>query len=145
MNRNRKPIRLTESQLRRVVAESVMRIISEDYSEYDSNEQHSEMDDEFSFSDSYYLGKGKHRQEVIYRGKEIGYLLSVEKNPFVPIKETYFLPDVDYGMKEGGDSLLDGKKGWIDFKRFDSDEEALAYAKANFEEIAYLFQYGDYD
>lgn len=128
-------IRLTESQLHRVIKESVKRVLRE------SNE----LDDEFTYSDSYDLGKGRHRQEIIYRGKEIGFLLSIEKNPYAPIEETYVLPDIDYGMQEGGDALLDEKKGWIDFKCFKSYEEAFTYAKANFDEISYLFQYGDYD
>ena len=101
---------------------------------------------EFSYGDSQDLGKGKHRQPIIYRGKEIGYLVSVDKNWLAPVEETYILPDVEYGMhpSEGG-GLLDGKKGWIEFKRFKTYDEAFRYASQHFDELAYLFEYGDYD
>lgn len=102
--------------------------------------------DEFSYGDSQDLGKGKHRQPIIYRGKEIGYLVSVDKNWLAPIEENYLLPDVEYGMQpsEGG-GLLDGKKGWIAFKGFTTYDEAFRYASQNFDELVYLFEYGDYD
>jgi hypothetical protein len=105
-----------------------------------------ESEDEFSFDDSQDLGKGRHRQTIIYRGKEIGYLLYIDKNWLAPVEEIYLLPDVEYGMEpsEGG-GLLDGKKGWIDFKRFKNYDEAFRYASQNFEELVYLFEYGDYD
>ena len=105
-----------------------------------------EPEDEFSFDDSQDLGKGRHRQTIIYRGKEIGYLLYIDKNWLAPVEEIYLLPDVEYGMEpsEGG-GLLDGKKGWIDFKRFKNYDEAFRYASQNFEELVYLFEYGDYD
>lgn len=105
-----------------------------------------ESEDEFSFDDSQDLGKGRHRQTIIYRGKEIGYLLYIDKNWLVPFEEIYLLPDVEYGMEpsEGG-GLLNGKKGWIDFKRFKNYDEAFRYASQNFEELVYLFEYGDYD
>ena len=103
-------------------------------------------ENEFSYGDSQDLGKGKHRQPIIYRGKEIGYLVSVDKNWLAPVEETYILPDVEYGMKPSdGDGLLDGKKGWIDFKLFKTYDEAFRYASKNFDELAYLFEYGDYD
>ena len=123
--------RLTESDLHRIVKESVKRVLKE------SN-------DEFTYSDSDDLGKGKHRQTIIYKGKEIGYLLTIEKNWFAPLKELYILPDVEYGLQPG-ECMLDGKKGWIDFKRFKDYDEAFAYASQNFEEVAYLFENGDYD
>lgn len=105
-----------------------------------------ESEDEFSFDDSQDLGKGRHRQTIIYRGKEIGYLLYIDKDWLAPVEEIYLLPDVEYGMEpsEGG-GLLDGKKGWIDFKRFKNYDEAFRYASQNFEELVYLFEYGDYD
>lgn len=70
----------------------------------------------------------------------------IEKNPLAPIEEKYILPDIEYGMQpsEGG-GLLDGKKGWIDFKVFSNYDEALRYVSQNFKELAYLFEYGDYD
>ena len=126
-------IRLTESDLHRIVKESVRRILKESA-------------DEFEYSDSEDLGRGRHRQVIIYNGKEIGFLLEIEKNWLAPIEERYVLPDIEYGMQpDDGGALLDGKKGWIDFKVFDNYEEAFAYAKQNFQEIAYLFEYGDYD
>ena len=133
LNMNKKLIRLTESDLHRIVRESVRRVLRES-------------EDEFSYGDSQDLGKGRHRQTIIYRGKEIGYLLYVEKNWLAPVEENYILPDVEYGMQpsEGG-GLLDGKKGWIDFKVFKNYDEAFRYASQNFEELAYLFEYGDYD
>lgn len=126
-------IRLTELDLHRIVNETVKRILKE------SN-------DEFTYSDSYDSGKGRHRQIIIYRGKEIGYLVTIDKNWFAPVQELYLLPDVEYGLQadEGG-NMLDGKKGWIDFKRFKDYDEAFAYASQNFEEIAYLFENGDSD
>lgn len=126
-------IRLTESDLHRIVRESVKRILKE------SN-------NEFTYSDSYDLGNGRHRQTIIYNGKEIGYLFIIEKNWFAPLEELYLLPDVEYGLQadEGG-YMLDGKKGWIDFKRFKDYDEAFAYASQNFEELVYLFENGDSD
>lgn len=130
---SKKLIRLAESDLHKIVKETVNRIIKESA-------------DEFSYSDSEDLGRGRHRQTIIYKGKEIGYLLSIEKNPLAPIEEKYILPDIEYGMQpsEGG-GLLDGKKGWIDFKVFGNYDEAFRYASQNFKELAYLFEYGDYD
>jgi hypothetical protein len=129
----KKLIRLTESDLHRIVKESVNRILRES-------------ENEFSYSDSEDLGKGRHRQTIIYNGKEIGYLLYVEKNWLAPVEENYILPDIEYGMQPGnGGGLLDGKKGWIDFKVFKNYDEAFRYASQNFEELAYLFEYGDYD
>lgn len=102
--------------------------------------------EEFSFDDSQDLGRGRHRQTIIYRGKEIGYLVSIEKNWLSPIEEIYLLPDVEYGMQPNEEGhLLDGKKGWIDFKRFKEYDDALEYASQNFDKIVYLFEYGDYD
>lgn len=130
---NKKLIRLTESDLHKIVKETVNRILKESV-------------DEFSYSDSEDLGRGRHRQTIIYKGKEIGYLLSIEKNTLAPIEEKYILPDVEYGMQPSdGGGLLDGKKGWIDFKVFSNYDEALRYASQNFKELAYLFEYGDYD
>lgn len=129
----KRSIKLTESDFRRIVKESVRRILKESA-------------DEFEYSDSKDLGRGRHRQVIIYNGKEIGYLFEIEKNWLAPIEERYVLPDIEYGMQpDDGGALLDGKKGWIDFKVFDNYEEAFAYAKQNFQEIAYLFEYGDYD
>lgn len=125
-------IRLTESDLHRIIKESVNRILNESVGE-------------FEYSESEDLGKGRSRQTIMYNGKEIGYLVSIEKNLLSPIEEIYLLPDVDYGMSEPTDSLRDGAKGWIDFKRFTDYDEALAYASQNFEQLAYLFEYGDYD
>jgi len=99
----------------------------------------------FEYSESVDLGKGRHCQEIIFKGKEIGYLVEKEKNWLSPIEESYVLPDVDYGLQPGGSSLLKGKKGWIDFRVFDNYDEAFSYANEHFEELAYLFEYGDYD
>lgn len=76
-------IRLTESDLHRIVKESVRRVLKESV-------------DEFSYSDSEDLGKGRHRQTIIYNGKEIGYLVTIEKNWLAPLEERYVLPDVEY-------------------------------------------------
>ena len=131
MNKNR--IKLTESDLHRIVKESINRILRES-------------EDEFNYSDSEDLGKGRHRQTIIYNGKEIGYLVCIEKNWLAPLEERYVLPDIEYGMQSSdGGGLLDGKKGWIDFKVFTNYDEAFRYASQNFEELAYLFEYGDYD
>lgn len=124
-------IRLTESDLHRIVNETVKRILKE------SN-------DEFTYSDSYDSGKGRHRQTIIYRGKEIGYLVTIEKNWFAPVEELYLLPDVEYGLQPG-EYMRGGAKGWIYFKRFKDYDEAFAYASQNFEELAYLFENGDFD
>lgn len=99
---------------------------------------------EFIYSDSVDLGRGRHRQEIMYKGKAVGYLLSIEKNWFAPIEELYILPDIDYGLQEG-ENLLEGKKGWIDFVRFDNYDEAFKYVTENFEKLAYLYEFGDYD
>lgn len=133
----RRKVRLTESDLHRIVRESVNRILIAS--------RLKESVDEFEYSDSEDLGRGKHRQVIIYNGKEIGYLLYIEKNWLAPFEEKYILPDVEYGMSEPTDSMLDGKKGWIEFKVFDNYKEAFAYARQNFEQLAYLFEYGDYD
>jgi hypothetical protein len=101
---------------------------------------------EFNYSESVDLGKGRHRQIILYKGKEIGYLVSIEKNWLAPIEERYLLPDVEYGLQDtDSSSLLDGTKGWIDFKLFTSYEDAFDYATQNLEELEYLFEVGDYD
>lgn len=53
--------------------------------------------DEFFYSKSQDLGGGKHRQEVIYKGKTVGYLLYIEKNPFF-YEEKYVIPDIEKGF-----------------------------------------------
>lgn len=128
---NKKLIRLTESDLHNIIKESVNRILKESVGE-------------FSYSDSQDLGKGRHRQTIIYNGKEIGYLVSIEKNWLSPIEERYILPDIEYGL-QAGEHMRGGAKGWIDFKVFTDYDEAFRYASQNFEELAYLFEYGDYD
>jgi len=120
----KKLIRLTEGDLHRVVCEAVKRLLGE-----------SDCSDEFCYSDSYDLGRGRCRQSIIYRGKEIGYLLSIERNWLSPIEEIYLVPDVEYGLQDG----------WIEFKRFTDYDDAFAYVSQNFDEIVYLFENGDYD
>lgn len=111
-----------------------------------SNMKEKEFTDEFEYSESVDLGKGKHRQVIIYKDKEVGYLVSKEKNWLAPIEENYVIPDVEVGLSEPTESMLEGKKGWIDFKVFVDDyDAAFAYVKQNFEQVAYLFEVGDYD
>ena len=111
-----------------------------------SNMKEKEFTDEFEYSESVDLGKGKHRQVIIYKGKEVGYLVSNEKNWLAPIEESYVIPDVEVGLSEPTDSMLEGKKGWIDFKVFVDDyDAAFDYVKKNFEQVTYLFEVGDYD
>ena len=83
-----------------------------------------EFTDEFEYSESVDLGKGKHRQVIIYKDKEVGYLVSKEKNLLAPIEESYVIPDVEVGLSEPTESMLEGKKGWIDFKVFVDDYDA---------------------
>lgn len=110
------------------------------------NENTQTTKNEFIYTESENLGKGRHRQTIIYNGREIGYLLTIEKNWFAPLEEKYILPDIEYGMQPStGGCLLEGKKGWIDFKVFTSYEEAFKYASKNLENLSYLFEYGDYD
>lgn len=125
-------IRLTETELRDMVRNEVRRVLKESTGE-------------FEYGDSQDLGKGRHRQVIIFNGHEIGYLLTIEKNLLAPLEEVYLLPDVEYGISEPTDGLLDGKKGWIDFKRFTTYDEAFSYARQNEEQLAYMFEYGDWD
>jgi len=102
--------------------------------------------DEFEYSESVDLGRGRHQQIIILGGKEIGFLVSKEKNWLAPITESYVIPDVEVGLSEPTSGMLDGKKGWIEFKVFvDNYESAFKYAKDNFEQVAYLFEVGDWD
>lgn len=111
-----------------------------------SNMKEKEFTDEFEYSESVDLGKGKHRQVIIYQDKEVGYLISKEKNWLAPIEESYVIPDVEVGLSEPTESMLEGKKGWINFKVFVDDyDAAFVYVKQNFEQVAYLFEVGDYD
>jgi hypothetical protein len=104
------------------------------------------MKKEFRYSESVDLGRGRHRQDIIYNGKEVGYLISKEKNILTPIEESYIIPDVEKGLSEPTSGLVEGKKGWIEFKVFVDDyDAALKYVEENFEQIAYLFEVGDYD
>jgi len=101
---------------------------------------------EFEYTESEDLGKGRHRQVIIFNKKEVGYLVSREKNWLSPIEERYVIPDVEKGLSEPTDGLLEGKKGWIDFKVFIDDyDSAFEYVKKNFENVSYLFEVGDYD
>jgi hypothetical protein len=105
-----------------------------------------EFTDEFEYSESVDLGKGRHRQVIIYKGKEVGYLVSKEKNWLAPIEERYIIPDVEVGLSEPTETMHEGTKGWIDFKVFVDDyDAAFAYVKQNFKQVAYLFEVGDYD
>ena len=102
--------------------------------------------DEFNYSDDLNLGNGKHRQTIIYKGKEVGYLFSKEKNFLSPIEETYLIPDVGFGLTETSEGVLKGKLGWIEFKRFVDDyDTAFEYVRDNFDKVVYLFEVGDYD
>ena len=101
---------------------------------------------EFIYGDSVDLGRGRHRQCITYMGKPVGYLISKEKNFLSPIEESYVIPDVEKGMSEPTDGMLEGKMGWIDFKVFVDDyDAALEYVERNFESVAYLLENGDYD
>lgn len=146
----------SKTGLHRIVKETVKRVLRE-------NEA-----DEFEYGDSEDLGKGRHRQTIIYNGKEVGFLLTIETNWLAPLQEKYVIPDIEYGMDipqdnpknnymnvknpfesdlqpVGQNGLIDGKRGWIDYKVFTDYEEALQYVKENFDLVAYLFEYGDYD
>ena len=103
--------------------------------------------EEFEFYDSVDLGNGRHRQTIKYCGNEIGYLIMKEYNWLVPIEEIYILPDIDYGLEKPIDpnGLLEGKLGWIDFKRFKTYEDAFEYANQHYDELIYLFKNGDFD
>lgn len=100
---------------------------------------------EFVYSESVDLGKGRHRQIITFNGKEVGFLITKEINFLSPLQESYIIPDVEYGLVEGGGGLAKGKKGWIDFRTFEDYDPALNYVRENFERIAYLFEYGDFD
>ena len=150
----RRRIRLSESDLHRIIKESVKRVLRENES------------DEFEYGDSKDLGRGRHRQTIIYNGKEVGFLLTIEKNWLAPLEEKYLIPDIEYGMDipqdnpennymnvknpfesdlqpVGRSGLIGGKRGWIDYKVFTDYDEAFQYVKANFDLVAYLFEYGD--
>jgi hypothetical protein len=92
-NNMKKTIRLNESQVKRVVAESVRRVLKE----VKINEN-----DDFTFGDSHMTNPSTHRQVIKYKGKEIGYLLYKEHGGRMswlsPVDEIWVLPDVDYGM-----------------------------------------------
>lgn len=145
-----------ESLIRKAVKESVKRVLRENDN------------DEFEYGDSEDLGKGKHRQTIIYNGKEVGFLLTIETNWLAPLQEKYIIPDIEYGMDipqdnpennyinvknpfesdlqpVGRNGLMNGKRGWIDYKVFTDYDEAFQYVKTNFDLVVYLFEYGDYD
>jgi hypothetical protein len=160
---------LLESKIQKIIHQ----VLRESNLDDDFNDEIEENDDEFKYSDSQDLGMGRHRQIIIYKGAEIGYLITKEKNWLAPLEEIYLLPDVEYGMdvpfkfREKGmtfvnvkepwnhnfpspdvyenTGLIKGLKGWIDFKRFTNYDEALAYATQNLKKITFLFEYGDYD
>lgn len=67
----------------------------------------------------------KHRQEIIYRGKPVGHLLSIEKNIFSDLDEIYAIPDVDYGMEKDTSATLPGKKRLDRFQALRQAIEAL--------------------
>ena len=90
---------------------------------------------EFTYSDTTELRRGKHRQTIICQDKEIGFLITREKNMLAPLEETYLIPDVDYGLQDG----------WIDFKRFSDYDKALEYVTEHFNTIVWLFEVGDCD
>lgn len=132
--------------LRNLYNSDIIRTFAVEIKNIISNMKEKEFTDEFEYSESVDLGKGKHRQVIIYKSKEVGYLVSKEKNWLAPIEESYVIPDVEVGLSEPTESMLEGKKGWIDFKVFVDDyDAAFAYVKRNFEQVAYLFEVGDYD
>ncbi len=148
-------IKLNENQfnnfVKKIVTEAVKKVLNE-IGETEHGQYKDNVDDDFTFGPSHMTNRNTHRQVISYKGREIGYLLYIEHGGkmswLLPVDEIWVLPDVDYGMDtpEDRSGLLDGKQGWIDFKRFKNDSDAaIAYVKQNFEKIAYLFEYGDYD
>ena len=100
--------------------------------------------DEFCYSKSQDLGGGKHRQEVIYKGKTVGYLLYIEKNPFL-YEEKHVIPDIEKGFTFDSKISSPNCFGWIDFKVFDNHVLAQEYIRMYFEAIAVLWEHGDWD
>ena len=103
------------------------------------------MKKDFTFSDHVQTSPHRHRQVINYKGKEIGYLVTVERSLLAPLVETYLIPDVEVGLSEPTEGLLEGCEGWIEFKAFADYDEALKYAEDNFKDVSYLFEVGDYD
>jgi len=121
-----KVIKLTEGKLN----EMVTSVINEMFGENINSE-------EFTFGDSKEMKPGIHQQQIFYNNELVGFLNTREKNPLAPLEEYYHIPDVDAGIDE---------QGFIDFKIFkDDDESALAYTKANFDQIVYLIKNADWD
>lgn len=128
----KKQIRINEESLRNMVREAIYGALKESVGE-------------FEYGETEDLGQGRHRQIIYLNGKEIGFLITREKNFMVPLEEVYVLPDVEEGMSEPTEGLRDGAEGWIEFKTFEDYDEAFRYATENFGEIAHLFEFGDWD
>jgi hypothetical protein len=91
------------------------------------------LEDEFEYGESYECGRGCHQQDILYRGKYVGILRYVEKR--ITFDETYLIPDVEYGIKDGDGFLI----------TFSDYDDAFNYVKQNFDEIAYIMRNADFD
>ena len=129
-NRKRNVVRLTESQLKQMIAESVKRLLKES-----SNE--------FEFGKPINIGRTGNvgdrdrrlirRQKIFLNGSEVGRLVTIEGSS----EEVYYITDADYIPQFT--NYVDERPQRIyeepNFKKFTNYDEALKYAINNFDTI----------
>lgn len=93
------------------------------------------MNKEFDYGEVYYSGsRGKYSQQILFQRKQVGWLLYHEVS-LLKFTETYCIPDVEYGIRDG----------WGDLKTFDNYDEAYSYVMQNLKEVVYIMKHADFD
>lgn len=98
---------------------------------------------EFTYSESIRTARNRYHQIIKLDDREVGILSTRETSIFAPMQKIYLIPDVEKGLYDRGENE-NGTLGWIDFKRFDNYDEAFKYVTDSFEEVAYLFEVGEF-
>lgn len=115
-NRKRNVVRLTESQLKQIIAESVKRLLKESSNEF-----------EFGKSVNFWKGLPVYKQDIFLNGSKVGYLITYEER--LP-KEVYYIIDADFIPVYTKSIEYE-----LDYKKFTNYDEALKYAIDNFDAI----------
>ena len=93
------------------------------------------MKKEFDYGQVYSCGyPWEYGQRILFRGKPVGWLLSHIVS-VLKFTETYCIPDVEYGIRDG----------WGDLKTFDNYDDAYNYVMQNLKEVVYIMKHADFD
>lgn len=94
------------------------------------------MDKEITYGDAFFLAPNRAQQEMMLNGHQVGFLSTYSANFLDDIHETWFVPDVEVGLEDGK---------WIEFRKFRDFCDMLEYLNNNLNEVAFLYEHGDWD